>query len=329
VRLRLALACALLLAAAASAWAEDRVTLRYAHMNRADSIPGLQASYFADRVRDYSGGSIVVEVYPDSRLGSLQAQAEEVSSGVIAFHHNTAGGIGSLFEDFAVLDTPYIYRDVNHLLKVVDPSSSVMAKLSSGLFKAKGLRILYTFYFGARELSCDRPIRKPEDLAGIRIRSIPFPIYQTAVEGLGGIATPIDWAQTPTALAAKVVQGQENPVDIVLSSMLYESQPYLMLTNHILAADIVVVNDAILQRLTKAQRAAVSRAAAEASSYATRLTLEAESRELGQLRALGMKVIGPSEGLNVEAFKKRTRALVMGRFGAKWSEYFSLIEGTK
>jgi TRAP-type transport system periplasmic protein len=321
-------AAAVLLLAAATASAESKLTLRYAHMNTADSIPGLQAAYFAEKVREYSSDSVTVEVYPDSRLGSLQEQAEEVSSGVIAFHHNTAGGIGSLYEDFAVLDTPYVYRDVSHLLKVVDPSSAVMAKLGAGLLKRKGVRVLYAFYFGARELSCDRPIKKPQDLAGLKVRSIPFPIYQAAVEGLGAIATPIDWAQTPTALAAKVVNGQENPVNILLSSKLYESQPYLMLTDHMRAADFVVVNEAVWQGLSQARRSAISRAAAAASAYATKLTLEREASDLAELKRRGMKVIGSAEGLDIQAFRSRTERIVSERFGAKWEEYYRLIAQT-
>lgn len=329
MKARIVLALCIAASIAPSSWAEGRLTLRYAHMNSAQSIPGRQAAFFAERVREYSGGSVVIEVYPDSQLGSLQAQAEEVSSGVIAFHHNTAAGIGYLYKDFAVLDTPYAYRDVAHLLAVADPSSKLMSKLGGGLLKEKGLRVLYTFYFGARELSCDRPIRRPEDLAAVKIRSIPFPLYKVAVEGLGGLPMPIDWAQTPTALAAKVVSGQENPVNIVLDSKLYESQPYLMLTNHILAADIVVVNESIWQKLSKARRAVVARAAAEASAYATKATLDSERSDLAELKRLGMKVIGPAEGLDIDAFRARTKKLIGQSFGLEWREYYSLIDQTK
>jgi tripartite ATP-independent transporter DctP family solute receptor len=304
-------------------------TLRYAHMNTPESVPGMQAAFFAERVGLYTGGSVKVEVYPDSQLGTLKEMADEVSSGVVAFHHNTAGTIGELFEDYSVLDTPYIYRDVAHLLKVADPGSPIMARLSAGLLMKSGVRLLYTFYFGARELTCDRPIRKPEDLKSLKVRSIPFPIYMTAIEGLGAIPTPIDWVLTPTALKAKVVNGQDNPLDIILDSKLYETQPYLMLTNHILAADSVVVNDAAWRRLSSAQRDGISRAAAEAGAYATRLALEREAADLAALRAKGMTVIGPAEGLDVDAFRANTRRLVEERFGAKWDKYYRLIDATR
>jgi TRAP-type transport system periplasmic protein len=311
------------------AGAQGKVTLRYAHMNSPGSVAGLQAAFFAEKVAEYSSLSIKIEVYPNSQLGSLQEQIDQVSSGKIAFHHNTAGAIGTLYEDYAVLDTPYAYRDVAHLLRVVNPASPLMAKLGSGLLKKGGVRVLYTFYFGARELSCDRPIKRPADLRLVKIRSIPFPIYNAAVEGLGAIPTPIDWALTPTALEAKVVNGQENPVDIVLDSKLYESQPYLLLTGHMLAADTVLANDAVLRGLSDSQRAAIARAAAEASAYATRLTLKGESADLEALKAKGMKVIGPAEGLDLAAFQANTAALVRERFGAKWAAYYRLIDAQR
>jgi tripartite ATP-independent transporter DctP family solute receptor len=324
----LLIACAAIIVARVVA-EPGTITLRYAHMNSQDSIAAKQSVFFAERVERYSGGSLTVEIYPDSQLGSLKDQLEEVSSGVIAFHHNTAGAIGSLFEDYAVLDTPYIYRSVQHLLKVVDPASPVMEKLKEGLLKKTGLRVLYSFYFGSRELSCDRLIRTPADLKGLKIRSIPFPIYETAIEGLGAIATPIDWSLTPTALDAKVVDGQDNPVDIVLSSKLYESQPYLMLTDHIMAAESVLVNDSIWRGLSSRQRDAITRAASEASAYATSLMLAQEADEIAALKAKGMKIIGPKEGLEREAFRASTRKLVDERFGPKWKEYYRLIDDIK
>src|SRR3990170_7852670 len=90
------------------------------------SAAGLQATWFAEALAKYSNGQIKVTVYPSSQLGKLQELAEAVSTGTIALSHNTAAGIGSLHEPFAALDTPYLYRDVNHLMKVVDVNSPVM-----------------------------------------------------------------------------------------------------------------------------------------------------------------------------------------------------------
>lgn len=306
--------------------AENVVILRYAHMSEKGSIAGMQADYFAAKVAEYSAGTVRVEVHPASRLGTLQEQMDQVQSGVVALHHNTAAAFGALSEDFAVLDSPYIYRDVQHLLKVTSPTSPVMQKLEEDLLKRKGLRVLYTYYFGARQLTCDRPVYKPADLAGVKIRAVPYPMYISVVEGLGAVAVPIDWSRTPTALAAKAVNGQENPVNTILSSRLYESQKYLMLTTHILSAHIVVVNDEAWKRLSKTARDVLSRAARDASAYGTELLLSQEQRDKAELVEHGMIVIGPKEGLDVAAFRDRVQKLRKERFGDKWAEYYRMIE---
>ena len=123
-----------------------------------------------------------------------------------------------MHEPFAALDTPYLYRDVDHLMKTVDVDSPVMKKLNEGLIKSAGVRVLYAYYFGTRQLTANKGVTQPSELAGMKIRAIPFPIYMSTVEGLGAVPVPVDWSEVPTALATGVVNGQENPVNVVLSS---------------------------------------------------------------------------------------------------------------
>jgi tripartite ATP-independent transporter DctP family solute receptor len=298
-------------------------------MNEKDSIAGIQADYFAAKVAEYSKGTVRIEVHPASLLGTLDEQLAQVQTGVVALHHNTAAAFGTFLEDFAVLDSPYAYRDVHHLLRVTDPTSPIMRKLGEELLKNKGLRVLYSYYFGTRQLTCDRAVYRPEDLAGVKIRAIPYPMYVTAVEGMGAVAVPIDWSRTPTALAAKAVNGQENPINTILTSHLYESQKYLMLTDHIRSAHIVVMNDAAWRRLSKAGREALSRAARDASVYGTELLLSQERQDLAALIEHGMIVIGPKEGLDIAEFRKRVLQLRTERFGRRWADYDRLIDETK
>lgn len=126
--------------------AAQTVTLRYAHMNAPSSIAGQQAAMLAKAIEEKTKGAVKVNVFPASQLGTLQEQAEAVSSGTVQIHHNTMAGIGSLYEPFGALDTPYMYKDVDHLMRVADPNSPVMKKLGDGLLKARGVRVFYTFY---------------------------------------------------------------------------------------------------------------------------------------------------------------------------------------
>jgi len=298
-------------------------------MNDPASVAGSQAELFARKVKEYSKGRVTVELHPSSQLGSLAQQLSDVRSGGIDIHHTTAAGLGSICGDFAVLDTPCLYSDVDHLLRVTAPDSPVMRELAEKLLEEEGLRLLYTFYFGSRELTCNRPVHGPGDLAGVRIRSIPFPLYELAVEALGGRPVPLDWAQTPLALLTHSVDGQENPLDVILTSRLYESQSYLMLTGHILGAEMVVMSDRSWKRLSGSDRAALLRAARESGEWATRATREGEAADLEELKGHGMTVIGATEGLDIAAFRDRARRLVDERYGNTWGEYYNAIKAMR
>lgn len=319
----------LLMGACAPVALAKPLELRYGHMNPPSSAAGIQAQMFADAVAKYTDGQINIRVYPSSQLGKMQEMAEATSTGVIALSHNTAGGTGSLYEPFGALDTPYLYRDVNHLMKVTDINSPVMQELNSGLIKAAGVRVLYSYYFGTRNLTANKAARTPADLSGQKIRALPFPIYMTAVEALGAVPVPVDWSEVPTALATGQVSGQENPVNVVLSSKLYESQSHLMLTGHIINAQVIVMNEKVWKKLTEAQRSAISKAADEVRTKATAMVQQQEFDELAKLKELKMTVIGPEEGLQLDAFKASAKKLVDERFAGKYGNLYKQISAVQ
>lgn len=307
-------------------WASAQsLNLRYGHNNEPASVAGAQADWFAEAVGKHSGGDIAVQVFPSSQLGKLQELAEAVSLGTIVFSHNTAGGIGSLYEPFGALDTPYLYRDVDHLMKVMDVNSPVMRELNQGLIEAANVRVIYAHYFGRRNLTANKAVYSPADLAGEKIRAVPFPIYQTAVEGMGAAPVPVDWSEVPTALATGVVSGQENPVNVILNVKLYEVQSHLMLTGHMSNAEVVVMNEDAWQGLSDAQKEAVSAASLEIRERATRAIQDNEQKETDELRKRGMTVIGPEEGLKLDEFRASVSKLVDERFGEKYGALYEKI----
>ena len=325
------LAAGIALAAAtfAGAVSAQTIELRYGHMNPPNSASGMQATMFAEAVAKHTANAVKVTVYPSSQLGKLQELAEAVSTGTIALSHNTAGGIGSLHEAFGALDTPYLYRDVDHLLKVMDVDSPVMKKLNEGLVKDAGVRVLYAYYFGTRQLTTNKAVKTPADLSGQKIRAIPFPIYMSTVEGLGAVPVPVDWAEVPTALATGKVNGQENPVNVVLSSKLYETQSHLMQTGHIMNAQLIVINERQWQKFTPAVREAIAKAAAETRQKASEMVRNQEAEETQKLRDLKMTVIGPNEGLDLAAFKASVGKVVNAKFGAKYGDLYKAIDAVK
>lgn len=313
---------------ALGAQAQD-YTLNYGHMNSPTSITGLQADWLAKEIAKNTNGAVKIDVFPSSQLGKIQELAEGVSTGAIALSHNTAGALSSLYEDFGVLDTPYLYRDYDHLMKVVDIHSPVMEELNEGLIENTNMRVLYAFYFGTRQLTADRPVKTPADLSGVKIRAIPSPVYLTAVEGLGAAPVPVDWSEVPTALATGIVQGQENPVNVVLDHKLYDVQSHMMLTGHISAAEIVVINEDTWQSFPDDIKAGIEKAAETVRQKASKMILEKEAGDLQALKDAGMTVIGPDEGLDVAAFRSGVEKLVHERFDEKYGAYYEKIAAVK
>jgi len=325
----LGLVSAVCLGATPFAYAQKTIEWRYGHMNPPSSAAGIQANWLAEAVEKHTNGQVKIKVYPASSLGKLQELAEAVSTGTIALSHNTAAGIGSLHEPFAALDTPYLYRDVDHLMKTVDVDSPVMKKLNEGLIKSAGVRVLYAYYFGTRQLTANKAVTQPSELSGMKIRAIPFPIYMSTVEGLGAVPVPVDWSEVPTALATGVVNGQENPVNVVLSSKLYEAQSHMILTGHIMNAQVIVINEKIWQGLSPELRQAVAKAAAEVRQRATDTVRAQESEELAKLKSLKMTVIGTDNGLKLDAFKASVKKAIDAKFAAKYGDLYKEIAAIK
>src|SRR5699024_10320144 len=258
-------------------------TLRYGHMNSPTSITGQQAQWFADEVSKNTGGEVEIRVFPSSQLGKIKELATGVATGTVQLSHNTAGALSSLYEPLAALDTPYLYRDVNHLMNVVDVDSPVMRSLNKQLIAQSGVRVLYAFYFGTRQLTANQGFKQPVDLEAEKIRAIPAPIYLATVEGLGAIPVPVPWSQVPTALATGVVVGQENPVNVVLNNKLYDVQSHMMLTSHIRAAELVVINESVWQSFSPDMQASINEAARTVRERATQAVIDSEAKDLQAL----------------------------------------------
>ncbi len=306
------------------------LNLRYAHMNPPGSPNGLQAQYFADKIAERTRGAVKITVYPSSQLGTISEMAEQVSMGSVAMHHNTYGGLQPLMEDLGLFDTPFLYRDIEHLLAATDPlTSPVMKEMNERLIATRNVRILYSFYFGTRDLTSNRPVYSPKDLSGRKIRAIPSQIYLAAVEGMGAVAVPIDFAELPVALSTGVADGQENPVSTILTSKLYEIQKYLMQTHHIMGSEPVVINEKVWQSLSPEFRKIFEEVAVDTCKYASDLVRNSESSDLQALKDKGMKVIGVAEGLKVDEFRSSVMAVVEKRFGTKWGKYYERIRAIR
>lgn len=307
---------------------KGKLVIKYSHPNAPDSVAGKQADLFAEIVNEKTNGEIEIEVYPSGQLGNLQEITESVELGTIGMSHNTMAANASLLEDLEAFDTPYIFESPEQMDKVMAPDSSVMSMLNDKLIDESGVRMLYSFYFGTRHLTANKAVNSPDDLKGVKIRSIPYDIYTATVEGMGADAVPVDWNEVPTSLQTGVIDGQENPLDVVVANSLYELQDYLMMTGHIIASSGVVINEKVWQGLSESQQDAMLEAAKEARAKSMEWNLEVEESALDEIKDKGMNVISVDE-LQLNKFESAIKEIIENRFSEKFSDVYEEIEKAK
>jgi C4-dicarboxylate-binding protein DctP len=242
-----------LMAATAQAGAlglDKPIELRFAY-GEPDSWPGksnyapfpeeAMAKYFKAYVESRSNGMIKVKLLGNSIMGSNKQVTEMVRSGSLDLCTST-GSMGSMFPAFDMIYLPYVFRSEEVAWWVFD-NSKFWKELMLDMEKKTNMVYLGMGQNGVRNFTNNvRPIKKPEDLNGLKIRVMESPIYVKMMDALGAQATPIGWNELYTSLQTKVVDGEENPVSIICAGKLYEVQKYLTLDGHTWSEDLLVMN---------------------------------------------------------------------------------------
>ncbi|HEX2020007.1 MAG TPA: TRAP transporter substrate-binding protein [Aurantimonas sp.] len=314
-----AVALSLGLASAAGA----QTTIRYAHVGSEGDIQYWYAEEFAERVGERTDGRITVQVFPNSQLGGAQETVDGVRSGAIPLAHHEFASLATLYPDIAAFAAPFAYRDGRHAMAATDPQNSdVMQEMAEKMADEAGIRIIGRLYRGARQMTANKAVYSPEDLAGERFRGVPLQLWTTMVTGMGAIPTPVEVAELPTALMTGMVIGQENPLTMINANKLYEVQTHVMLTGHMQNVLPVFINEEFWQSLPEEDRAIITEVAAEVGEETLELGLKAEQDLIQELTEKGMTFITEADGLQVEAFRESVGAQV----AADYPDWAPLIE---
>ncbi|NKX45959.1 TRAP transporter substrate-binding protein DctP [Roseicyclus persicicus] len=320
-----ALATAAATAAALTATAASaQQTIRFAHVDPADwqsSKKGAAAEIFRAIVEGET--DLTVEIFPAGALGNeddLVAQAQDGITQVVM----VSGAMSRACAAASVLDIPYSFPSAPVAWEVLDgPFGEALAE---HCLEQTGLRTLAYGETGFRNFTNSvREIRTPADMAGLRFRVQPIPLYVEMVEALGGEPTPIAWTELPNALATGVVDGQENPVGVIYNNGLHQLQQYMILDGHVYAADFLVINEDFFQSLTPAEQEVVSRAAIIAGNMGRSIQQWSTAQGVNAVQAEGMQVYSPtSEELAMfrDAAQPAVREWLAGELGdeAVWIE---------
>ena len=300
-------------------------TLRIATLQGAAQPSHKGLVRMAELVQQRSNGALKIQVFADGQLGTEQESIEGVQLGTVDMFMGSAGSVGRFLPRLEAFAHPYVWRDTGHLLKVA--RGPIGEELSNELQKKAGIRILdQGWIFGQRYLTTKQTeVRKPADMAKLKIRVQPTGIYLDTIRAMGGNPTPMDFKEVYTSMQTGVIDGQENPLNVIATRAFYEVQGYLILTGHITQNQAVLISDKTYQSLSAEQRKILVDAAREAGDYQNKVLADDEKGQLDLVKSKGMKVIEP----DVKAFRAAT-ADVYKKYESAWGKgFFERIRDTK
>jgi C4-dicarboxylate-binding protein DctP len=284
--------------------AHAQKTLKYAHFQPAkdDQPKHVAALAFKEYVEKATNGSIKVEIYPAGQFGKDQPTMEGLKLGTLELAVAHDGAIATVYKQIGVLGIPFLYDNHEHAWRVYD--SKWKDEMSADMIKKTGIRMLGVADNGVRHFTNSlRPIHAPADMKGMKIRIQPSPVYKALVESLGASASAIPWAELPTALQQKVVDGQENGVTNILAASLYQHQKYAILDGHVWSIHAYLVNDRFYQGLTPTERSAVDEGVRRAVAIHRKMTSDQDKNAKQILEKVGMDVYVPTAA-QVGEFRK-------------------------
>lgn len=277
------------------------IDIKLAHVVNEQDAFHLAATKFKELTEKYTNGEIKVTIFPNAVLGDERTLLERMKMGIVDAGVITSGPFVNFVPQFGVVDMPFLFRDAEHAYKVLD--GPIGDKLFADL-EPQGWKGLAWAERGFRNLTNNkRPINKPEDVAGLKIRLMQNPIYVDSFKALGANAVPMAWTEALTALQQHTIDGQENPLNVIVSFKLYESQKYLAITRHAYAPAPIIMSMMTWKKLTPAQQTAVLKAAREAAQYERDYDNQNEAGWLKELADKGMVITRPDLSAFLKAVK--------------------------
>jgi len=271
--------------------AHAQKVLKYAHFQPAkdDQPKHVAAVAFKDHVEKATNGSIKVEIYPAGQFGKDQQTMEALKLGTLEMAVAHDGAIATVYKPIGVLGIPFLYESHEHAWRVYD--SKWKDDFSADMTKKTGIRLLGLADNGVRHFTNSvRPITSPADMKGMKIRIQPGPVFKILVESLGASASAIPWAELPTALQQKVVDGQENGVTNILAASLYQSQKYATLDGHVWSVHAYLINDRFYKGLSDTERKAIDEGTQKAIPIHRKMTSDQDKNAKQILEKHGMQV---------------------------------------
>ena len=244
---------------------------------------------FEELVETGSGGEIDVQIFPSSQMGPDREMIEGVQTGVLEMAIPPSSFFAGWDPSFAVIELPYMYASKDIAFDVLDSAAGdeMLARIEN-----QNLVGLGWLELGVRNVTNNvRPVATPDDLEGVKLRTMKIPAHVATFETLGANPTPMNFGEVYSALQQGVIDGQENPLAIITSQRFYEVQKYLSITGHVFAVYIPVISKPFFDGLSTEHQQLVRESMAAARAYQAEIVAAEDTAQLEEIRAAGVEVL--------------------------------------
>lgn len=273
--------------------------MRLAHNNTTTSSLHVTATAFQRKLADLTGGSLTVDIFPSAQLGSDSEIVKGVSEGTLDMTVSGLTITGLVFPPFSLSEIPYLFADVASARRAFDGAYGRF--LADGA-RAGGLEVIGFAESGLRHVTSNRPVRRPEDLAGLKIRVQPSKVQTEAFTAFGAAPHSLAFSELAEALKTGRVEAQENPIGLIaVNEFIQKLQSHVSLTGHIYSGFTLAISADVMQELSPDHQAAVREAGRSAVQASRDHADASDAANLAKIRTTGMTVV---TDVDREAFRR-------------------------
>ena len=276
---------------AASASAQEAKHYRFAYDQPKTTGYGILGDIFADKLKELSKGTMLIDQYPGAQLGQEPQVLQLVKAGDVEFCISSSANAATLSPQAGVMSMHFLFRSEAHLIKAIaDPevSKAVKAMIADTV---QGAHVIALATLGLRSMYSKREIKNVADMKGLKVRVQATPTEDTMFPAYGAQIVHMPFGSVYTSLQTGVVDVAENGVNVYLANKHYEVAPVLSMTEHEANNSLVWVSDKLWNSLTPEQQGWVQAAADEVNKTQPAKAIELEHQSQDKLKAIGVKIV--------------------------------------
>ena len=272
-------------------------------VNEQDSFQ-VCAEKFAELVKERTNGAYEIEIHPNGALGDERTMLESMQMGTLDMGIITSGPFVNFSSAMGVLDMPFLFANNEEAYKVLDGE---IGKELLGTLEDADLKGLAYAERGFRNITnSKKPITNAADVAGLKLRVMENDVYTATFKALDVNAVPMAWSDALTALQQGTIDGEENPINVIYSYKLWESQKYVTLDRHSYSTAIITMSNDLFKSLPEDVQKIFEESAQEAAEYERQWVADQEADQLQEIKDHGMEVV---ENPDVDSFRAAVQSV--------------------